>query len=617
MSRDGILYLLCGCGMVIPTAGWSQSNPPKIHQKVVDEFGVERKTGRFALPIPALLNIGGSGNASLSATFGYVDGNDFQQNVPAWIRYNNSIYDGKTGKFFDYATVEFDGNSDTFRRETNKGGEYIAEYPSGSTFSINGNTTYYTDKYGNRVTLGSDGFYISYTDGREIRMYAVPGYSTSSDSYIDFTGNSPDRTIKNNFGYMIKIGRSDVYSIQGVNLAQDYCDPAQGPLCSVSQSRVASIRRSGLTRVLTDAAGGIWSYRFVAINALDRQRVRSQYPGGQPCDTATSADFWYPAGITPPGANSEVFSINYYLRPLTSDCTQDPTHDDVSVSAVTEGDLSASYTTTKRNYGSYGSTPYTLSFWLDISAQVGQRGSDFSEANRPNPEWGASRRSLTTMKDRLGRQTSYNFNSLVEPSGTTYPLGNAVQLTYDDRYNVTQQTVYPASGSDQTKLITTFTYSDLCNAQNQAYCNKPLTMVDPRGAQTDYSYNSAGQVTAQTLPATPAGDRPRKVFIYDMRTAYIKDAGGNAVPAGPAISMLVRTIDCSTATSCTGTADEIVTDYDYGPTSGLNNLNLRSLTVTARNAAGSAEARRTCYTYNYFGEKVSETKPLGAPGGCP
>lgn len=600
--------------MLAVGAAWGQANPPKIHQKIVDDFGVERKTGRIALPVPPLLSVGGSGDAALSATFGYVDGADFQQNVPAWVRYNNSVPDGKTGKFFDYATVEFDGTSDTFRRETNTGQPYAPEYPSGSTFYIANNSTHYMDKYGSRVTISGGRISIDYTDGRQTRMYSVTGYGNSPASYISFMGNSPDQTIANSFGYMVKIGRGASYNVQGVNLAQDYCDPASAGLCSVSQTRQASIVSSELTRVVTNAAGSSWSYRFVKISALDRQRVRSEYPGDSYCDTPTSAEYWYLAGITSPNASSETYKVNYHLRPLTQDCRQDPTHDDITVSSVTQGDLVAQYTATKRYYGSYGSNPYDLSFWLDITAQLGQRGSDFSEANRPDPEWGASRRSLTTTKDRLGRQTYYTFNGLREPAGTTYPLGNSVQLTYDMRYNVTEQTLY--SASNQVPLVTKFSYSASCNAQNQAYCNKPLTMIDPRGGQTDYTYNTAGQVTSQTSAATPAGDRPRKLFQYDLRTAYIKDGGGNAVPAGPAISMLVRSIDCSTATPCSGTADEIVTEYDYGPMSGLSNLRVKSVAITAKNAAGNLETLRTCYTYNYFGEKIGETKPLGATGGC-
>lgn len=599
---------------LIPSEAWGQANPPKIHQQALDDFGVERKTGRFGLPIPPLLTIGGSEDAILRATFGYVDGADFQQNVPVWIRFNGGVYDGKSGKVYDYVTVELNGTSETFRRITNSTGAYTAEYPTGSTLSTGTNTASYTNKFNDRVTLANGIYTVDYPDGRQIRMYAVPGYGGSAASFIDFTGNSPDRTVVNNFGYAIRLSRGDAYYLQAVNLAQDYCDLASSGSCSTSRTRQASIRSSGLTRVLTDAAGGSWSYRFVKINANDRMRVRNQYGSG--CDAPTSADYWYPAGITPPGAGGEVYSISYSLRAPAADCTQDPTHDDVFVSSVIKGDQSAGYTTTKRSYGSYGSNPYNLSYWIDISAQVGQRGNDFSEANRPNQEWGASRRSFVSTKDRLGRQVTYNFNDLVEPAGTTYPLGNAVQLTYDARFNVTQQTVTPVSGSNQAPLVTIFTYPASCTAQNQAFCNKPLTMVDPRGGQTDYSYNTAGQITSQTLPAAPDGTRPRKVFSYTMRTAYIKDAGGNPVAAGPAISMLVQTIDCTTFTPCTGTADEIVTDIDYGPASGLNNLKPRGVAVTAKNATGSSETRRTCYTYNYFGEQASETKPLGTSGGC-
>lgn len=612
------LCLLLGgtAGFAWPSnEAYGQTNPPKIHQKALDDFGVERKTGRFGLPIPPLLSIGGQGDASLTSTFGYVDGADFQQNVPFWIRYNSGVPDGKTGKIFDYVTVEIDGESDTFRRETGTSGSYIAEYRTGASYTPDSGGIIYTNKFGVRIVSEGSGLAAEYPDGRRTRIQGRNGYGYGGTN-IAFYGNSPDQTISNNFGYAIKLGGAGAYNIRAVNLARDYCDLADPNLCATSSTRQASISGSGLTRILTDAAGAVWTYRFVKIAANDRMRIRNVYAAGAPCDAPTSADYWYPAGITPPGASAEVYTITYSLRAPTSDCTQDPTHDDVFVSSVTKGDQVATYTAVKRPYGSYGSNPYNLSFWLDISAQVGQRGSDFSEANRPNQEWGASRRSFVKTRDQLGHETSYNFNDLVEPAGTTYPLGNSVQLLYDDRFNVTQQTVTPVPGSNQAALVTRFTYSASCTPENQAYCNKPLTMVDPRGGQTDYTYNTAGQITSQTSPASSSGERPRRLFSYTMRTAYIKDAGGSPVAAGPAISMLTRTIDCSTSTPCVGTVDEVVTDFDYGPMTGLNNLSLRGIAVTAKNGAGAPETRRTCYTYNYFGEKVSETKPLGTSGGC-
>ncbi|MEN9854878.1 MAG: hypothetical protein RLZZ157_4 [Pseudomonadota bacterium] len=102
-----------------------------------------------------------------------------------------------------------------------------------------------------------------------------------------------------------------------------------------------------------------------------------------------------------------------------------------------------------------------------------------------------------------------------------------------------------------------------------------------------------------------------------MRTAYVKDASGRAVAAGPPISLLTQTSSCRTKWTCSETNDEVIVTYDYGPNNGLNNLNLRGMSITAANEFGQMITNRTCYQFNYFGEKISETKPASNLGSCP
>jgi len=121
----------------------------------------------------------------------------------------------------------------------------------------------------------------------------------------------------------------------------------------------------------------------------------------------------------------------------------------------------------------------------------------------------------------------------------------------------------------------------------------------------------------ETRPAPTVGaPRPKKVYTYALRTAYIKDATGNIVVAGPAISMLTQMVVCDTTSACTGGANDIVTQYDYGPSAGANNLNLRGMAVTAMGSSGFLETHRTCYKYNYFDEKIAETKPNAGLASC-
>ena len=70
--------------------------------------------------------------------------------------------------------------------------------------------------------------------------------------------------------------------------------------------------------------------------------------------------------------------------------------------------------------------------------------------------------------------------------------------------------------------------------------------------------------------------------------------------------------------SCAGGAtDEVVTAFEYGPDSGPNNLLLRGIAVTGVNSAGVIETQRTCYGYDDYGNKISETSPLANLSVCP
>ena len=102
-----------------------------------------------------------------------------------------------------------------------------------------------------------------------------------------------------------------------------------------------------------------------------------------------------------------------------------------------------------------------------------------------------------------------------------------------------------------------------------------------------------------------------------QRNAWIKNASGGYVQLATPIWLLSEERTCRTTATvgnaCAGGAsDEVVTTYDYGPNSGPNNLWLRGVAVTA-----DGQTLRTCYTYDDYGRKLSETKPLGTGANCP
>ena len=594
---------------------------PTMNEPAVDQFGLELKSGRIPLTTPVQISIGGVGDSALQLAYlyestmtGFQGYRDVGFPVIRYSKVSLSIIEN-----YDYYSVEYSEGSATFRRATGTTGAFAEEFGTGSTLVQSGPDLIFTDKFGNKLftKINTNSYSsprvdkASYPDGREV--------------YFRYSANGNIYTIENNFGYSLRRYQS---AVQAVNRAIDYCDPAATSRCAGLQgSRSSSFADlSASQRNFTDASGGVTSYRLVAITALDREplcTVGSGWGGTMSCDTPWSGPYYYPAGLTLPGSSAESISAAYAplnLPPPPYNPGSDPsTHDDVRVASITKDGITASYTYAEYPYGTYGQENYNLPYRLAVNTTVNGVTYSYSMANKPNSTWRISgRRYLEYAKDGLNRQTNFGFNDLKDLSSVTLPEGNSTRLIYDARYNVSQRQVLPKTSSGQPTLVTTYTYPSTCSLATQVTCNLSLTVTDPRDKVTEYTYNSMGQVVSETKPAAITGGvRPKTINTYTMRTAYIKDASGAAVAAGPPISLLTRSATCRTQSSCAGTSDEVVTAYDYGSATGLNNLKLKGMGVTAANGQGMLETHWTCFQYNYFGEKIAETRPNSGLTSCP
>ena len=250
---------------------------------------------------------------------------------------------------------------------------------------------------------------------------------------------------------------------------------------------------------------------------------------------------------------------------------------------------------------------------------------------------------VSLLRDPLNRETRYQWDGAnsqaiwVHRNGrltsVIFPESNSLNYEYDGRGNVTvvRQRARPASGLGD--LVQTAEYPETC--VNRITCNRPISMTDARGNTTDYTYDPAhGGVLTQTGPAVPTTQndgtivsvRPQTRYEYAQRYARIR-SGGGYVQAPTPIWVLLRERYCRTtaalgSTCAGGSADEVITDYDYGPDSGPNNLFLRGKTVTAQtytwpNQTPTVAVHRTCYGYDQRGRRISETQPNAHLTSCP
>jgi RHS repeat-associated protein len=196
---------------------------------------------------------------------------------------------------------------------------------------------------------------------------------------------------------------------------------------------------------------------------------------------------------------------------------------------------------------------------------------------------------LTRSVDSLGRQTTYQFDQAYRLTEKVLPEGNKVDLVYDDYGNLSQKTTTPKPGSGLA-AVTETAYVDTVNCANTGapvLCYRPAWTRDPAGQQTDYLYNTAGQVIEKTEPADASGVRRKTYISYETSTGLSR-------------ANVVRI--CGLGTTC-GTPDEVRTEYTYW---GGTFLPLTESQVDARTGV----TLTTTYAYDNAGRLLSKDGPL-------
>lgn len=228
-----------------------------------------------------------------------------------------------------------------------------------------------------------------------------------------------------------------------------------------------------------------------------------------------------------------------------------------------------------------------------------------------------------SITDQLGNVTTANYCGTIANGGTciippqqsvTDAEGIKEAYTYDAYRNITQSRRTAKPGSGLTDIVTSKAFGS-AYATSRA---KPTSTTDGNGNVTSYSYDPVhGGVLTETSPAL-GGIAPVKRYAYVQRYAWIRNSANTGyIQSATPIWVLSEERFCrtsaTTGNACAGgAADEVVSTYDYGPNSGPNNLQLRGVAVTSEGIT-----LRTCYGYDSYARKVSETKPMANLGACP
>jgi hypothetical protein len=231
----------------------------------------------------------------------------------------------------------------------------------------------------------------------------------------------------------------------------------------------------------------------------------------------------------------------------------------------------------------------------------------------------------TSIVDPLGRETDLGYGGngvFVFSPGSQLgyeklPEGNETDYSYDSRGNITSKTMKPKPGSGLSNIVVSAAYPSSCTAPKT--CNKPTSMTDARGAVTDFTYDSASSGLASEMgPAPTSGAaRPLKLYTYTQKYAYVLNSASALVAASTPVWVRATMTECQTAAgsstpTCDSAAPQRVTTYLYGADGTADNLLLHGIAVTA-----DSQTLRTCYGYDTLARRISETKPRAGLTVCP
>ncbi len=161
----------------------------------------------------------------------------------------------------------------------------------------------------------------------------------------------------------------------------------------------------------------------------------------------------------------------------------------------------------------------------------------------------------TRVQDPLGRVTTYAYDVKGRVTSTVMPEGNSKTFEYDARGNVWRVTETPKPGSTELAKITTAEYPASCSPSTQVVCNRPVRITDPKSIATELEYAANGKPSLVRRAAPSSGAaRPTQRFSYQT-----------VVGPSPyqAATVTSSTSECMTTENCVGTADEVVTEYQY------------------------------------------------------
>jgi YD repeat-containing protein len=484
-------------------------------------------------------------------------------------------------------------------------GQFVSYSGQGSTLTDTGAGYLYVNSEGAQLTFDkSIAASMRATLGSLTRATYPNGYELTY-----YYQSSLLRSVVSNRGLQLKFfygsTAGPTYYLQGltrvvaINNSVEYCDPL-ATSCSLAQSWPEANIAFGTTASLPEHEGNLSTVTITDSAGLSTKFTRDGYSQLVRVKERTSLSDNIIYGYCRYGA-----PYNCYIATSNGDLT---VISGLLLTATNAGRVWNYDFHSRPNTGNYFATGTS-------SGPLGTKTVLTRINGRPGP--------LLNVSDTAGNSAQFeesdrNFAVLsIDSQGRSY------SYAYDARGNLTQKQQTAASGSGLPNIVLNASYDASCS--NIKTCNKPNWVQDGLGNQYDYAYDpNHGGVIRETSPAPGAdGIRPQQRKSYSQRFAWVKNSSGAYDRASSPVWLLTGTSICRTGApsasgvGCAlGSADEVVTTYDYGPDAGPNNLWLRGKAVTAIDG-GTSQTLRTCFSFDRLGNRISETSPRAGLTSCP
>lgn len=464
----------------------------------------------------------------------------------------------------------------------------LNEDAKAGTLAFSGTTFVFTDKFGAVYTFGGPsatptnliyGVPNTFPDSQRVTQIAYPNGRVRSFYYA---GYQP-KLITDSSGYAIlfDIGSNGMISDAcAINLARTY--PTTSSTCA-GQPLTVQYQYGTIT---APAWGGTVPVLTGFVDAL------------QQTTTYTQSSLAAITCITPPGFGSCQISYPNYVETLADgeNWTIYPANDDPYNMNDIDAPVRPNTGGTATIIDPAGHSTYT-NYWNSSPLWVVDANN-----NKTTYKWCCSQFL------EMGSQATYDGTMLTE---VDFPEGNKYLASYGTPFNAVAQERYvsktPSTDADQ---VVNYGYTAVI--ASGVTIAKPTSKTTPLGYETDWAYTNFGEVQSEMQPAPASGGaRPLKLYTYVQKSAYILNASSQLVASGHPTWVISTETECQTVAGssspvCDTGAPQKVTTYQYGADGTANNLNVRGVAVSA-----DGSTRLTCYTYDDYGNKVSQTLPRG------